>query len=454
VLWKTYEPAIYMEIRPQLLWTKAISAVSDKMSEDSLREITQKTTAIYLDDGRLIVELSEPGIQTTVIDPHLESLANAIREIAGKNININFTWDTPKQTKVSELKEDEALFRLNPKFTFENFVVGKSNEFCYAACLAVSESPGTGYNPLFIYGGVGLGKTHLMQAIAHDSSARYSNLKLLYVTSEQFLNEFVYSILNRKTEQFRLKYRNLDLLLIDDVHFLANKEGTQEEFFHTFNFLYNSNRQIILSSDRPPKEITSLEERLVSRFEGGLITDIQPPDLETRIAIIEKKAEIERLSLPEEVVLALANNIISNIRLIEGALVRLSAYSKLTGQLINIDVVERVLSDIFTHSNLTPTVEQIQSAVAKYYKVSLSDIRSKKRVYNIAKARQIAMYLTRTVGKMSLSEIGEAFGKRDHSTVIHSTNKIDSLLDYDQALRIDIDQLMKLIKGISGTTGK
>ncbi|MGQ9705746.1 MAG: chromosomal replication initiator protein DnaA [bacterium] len=443
-----------MEIRPQLLWTKAISAISDQMSEENLREITQKTNAIYLDDGRLIVELAEPGIQTTVIDQYLDSIANAIKEIVGRDININFTWDTPKQIKPQELREDEVILRLNPKFTFENFVVGKSNEFCYAACLAVSESPGTSYNPLFIYGGVGLGKTHLMQAIAHASSSRYNNLKLLYVTSEQFVNEYVYSILNKKTEQFRLKYRGLDLLLIDDVHFIAGKESTQEEFFHTFNFLYNSNRQIVLSSDRPPKEITAIEERLVSRFEGGLITDIQPPDLETRIAIIEKKAEIEWLNLPEDVILALANNIVSNIRLIEGALVRLSAYSKLTGQPIDIDVVERVLSDIFTRSNLTPTVEQIQSAVAKYYKVSLSDIRSKKRAYNIAKARQIAMYLARTISKMSLNEIGEAFGKRDHSTVIHSINKIESLSDYDQALRFDIDELKKLIKCIAGTDNK
>lgn len=443
-----------MEIRPQLLWTKAISSVSSEMSEDDLREVTQKTSAIYLDNERLIVELSEPGLQTRTIDQYVDKLSNAVRVIAGKEININFTWDTQTKAKKKDEVQEEFLLRLNPRFTFDYFVVGDSNKFCYAACMSVAEEPGTGYNPLFIYSSVGLGKTHLMQAIAHYVSENHPNLRVMYITSEQFVNEFVFSILNKQTEKFRMKYRNLDLLMVDDIQFIAGKESTQEEFFHTFNFLYNSNRQIVLSSDRPPKEIMGVEERLVSRFEGGLIADIQAPDLETRIAIIAKKAEIERIKLPEEVVLTIANNITSNIRLIEGALVRLSAYNKLTGQPIDLDVVERVLSDTFTRANLTPTVEQIQSVVAKYYRVSMSNLRSKSRSSKIAKARQVAMYLARTLSKMPLSDIGKAFGGRDHSTVIHSINKIDSMLDHDQGLRLDIDELIKLIRGTAGTPAK
>ncbi|HEC80143.1 MAG: hypothetical protein B6D57_01775 [Candidatus Coatesbacteria bacterium 4484_99] len=443
-----------MEIRPQLLWTKAISSVSSEMSEDDLREVTQKTSAIYLDNERLIVELSEPGLQTRTIDQYVDKLSNAVRVIAGKEININFTWDTQTKAKKKDEVQEEFLLRLNPRFTFDYFVVGDSNKFCYAACMSVAEEPGTGYNPLFIYSSVGLGKTHLMQAIAHYVSENHPDLRVMYITSEQFVNEFVFSILNKQTEKFRMKYRNLDLLMVDDIQFIAGKESTQEEFFHTFNFLYNSNRQIVLSSDRPPKEIVGVEERLVSRFEGGLIADIQAPDLETRIAIIAKKAEIERIKLPEEVVLTIANNITSNIRLIEGALVRLSAYNKLTGQPIDLDVVERVLSDTFTRANLTPTVEQIQSVVAKYYRVSMSNLRSKSRSSKIAKARQVAMYLARTLSKMPLSDIGKAFGGRDHSTVIHSINKIDSMLDHDQGLRLDIDELIKLIRGTAGTPAK
>lgn len=350
-------------------------------------------------------------------------------------------------------KDDHNLpiTRLNPKYIFETFVVGKSNEFAHAASLAVAESyenPSEAHsNPLFIYGGVGLGKTHLMQAIGHFILQQDPSKKVLYVTSEQFTNELINSIQTNKNEEFRNKYRKVDLLLIDDIQFIADKDRTQEEFFHTFNDLHEANKQIVLTSDKPPKEIKSLEERLISRFAWGLVVDIGPPDLETRIAILRSKADSEGFDVPDNVINFIAQNVRSNIRELEGALSRVMAYSKLTIGEITEETAAIVLKDIYSPKKTkVVTPELIKNTVAKTFRISTDDINSKKRTRAIAYPRQIAMYITRELTDLSLPRIGEEFGGRDHSTVIHAYNKIESDMEEDTSFKIKVNNLMKEIK--------
>ena len=318
----------------------------------------------------------------------------------------------------------------------------------HAASLAVAESPDGAYNPLFLYGGVGLGKTHLMHSIAHYILEHNPDKKVLYASSETFTNELINSIKNNKNEEFRNKYRNIDVLLIDDIQFISQKESTQEEFFHTFNTLHESNKQIIISSDRPPKEIKTLEDRLRSRFEWGLIADIQPPDYETRIAILQKKADTDGLTVPNEVMAFIAKCIVSNIRELEGALTRIVAYASLTNQQITIELAENALKDIFSDKTTTQiTPELIQEVVANYYNIRTEDITGSKKPKNIAYPRQIAMYLSRKILDISLPKIGERFGGRDHSTVIHACTKIEKELEKDPSLQKTILELEKRIKG-------
>ena len=334
---------------------------------------------------------------------------------------------------------------LNPRYTFDSFVVGASNQFAHAAAWAVAEGPSRSYNPLFVYGGVGLGKTHLMLAIGHHIRKRWPALRIVYLSSERFMNELINSIRYDKTHEFRQRYRNIDVLLMDDIQFLAGKERTQEEFFHTFNALHEEQRQIVVTSDAPPKEIPTLEERLRSRFEWGLLADIQPPDLETKIAILKKKAEVEAPAqhLPDEVLLYIATACKSNIRELEGALIRLLAYASLTTEPISLDLARRVLRDTLKTKDLLVTIESIQQRVAEFYGLRLGELNSRSNARRITRPRQVAMYLCKELTHHSLPEIGRAFGGKHHSTVIHSVRKVHQDMDRDDALQRRINSLLE-----------
>ena len=351
------------------------------------------------------------------------------------------------QTRRPTNGNEESLSSLNPKYTFETFVIGNSNRFAHAASLAVAEVPAKVYNPFFIYGGVGLGKTHLMHAIGHRIRQNHPHLKVLYISSEKFTNELINSIRDGNPESFRQKYRNIDVLLVDDIQFLSKKEHTQEEFFHTFNTLHEANKQIIISSDRAPREIPTLEDRLRSRFEWGLITDIQPPDLETRIAILRKKAIIEGFTMPNDVMVFIASRIDNNIRELEGALIRVIAYASLTNQSIDMNLATEALKDIFPNSRPRQiTMELIQQIVASHFKIKQEDLLAKKRTRNVAYPRQIAMYLCRELTETSLPRIGEMFGGRDHTTVIHAHDKISRERNEDSKLNNILKEITKRIE--------
>lgn len=333
--------------------------------------------------------------------------------------------------------------QLNPRYAFDTFVVGESNRFAHAAAMAVAEAPGkTKFNPLYIYGGVGLGKTHLVQAIGHLALEGYKNIKVLYVTSEKFTNDFINSIGTSTTQEFVNRYRSVDLLLLDDIQFFTGKESTQVQFFHTFNALYQSGKQIVLTSDRSPKEIKGLEERLLSRFQWGLVTDIQPPDLETRIAILNKKIESDGGSVPPEVVSFIADKITSNIRELEGSLIRLVAYASLSGKEMTIDLAQQVLKDSINNGGRLITVEQIQKRVMESYNIPEDVLCSKKKTQDVVLARQVAMYLARNLTNSSLKTIGLKFGGRDHSTVIYACAQIAQNIKIDPAFKYKIDELI------------
>jgi len=337
---------------------------------------------------------------------------------------------------------------LNPRNTFENFVVGPGNQLAHAACIAVANAPAKAYNPLFLYGDTGLGKTHLMQAVAHNVVRSHPEARVAYISTEKFTNEFIIAIQENTVPKFRQRYRNVDVLLIDDIHFLSGKERIQEEFFHTFNDLFESQRQIFLSSDRPAGEIAKLESRLVSRFQWGLVTDILPPDLETRFAILDKKARAMSLKLPPEIIQFLAERVSRNVRRMEGALTRVASYTTLLDGKMDIPTVEKLLQDIFQEEAQNQvTVEKIQKKVAEYYDLRIEDMKSKRRPANIAFPRQVAMYLSRTLTSHSLQEIGEAFGGRDHGTVIHACKAVENMMDQDQSVKRAVDYLNKNLKG-------
>lgn len=360
-------------------------------------------------------------------------------------INIPTEKRTSSTTNSSLSTPEE--YTLNPKYVFSTFVIGNSNRLAHAASLAVSEAPAQVYNPFFIYGGVGLGKTHLMHAIGHRIKENNPNMKVVYISSEKFTNELINSIISGNPESFRQRYRNIDVLLVDDIQFLSKKEHTQEEFFHTFNTLHEANKQIIISSDRPPREIQTLEDRLRSRFEWGLITDIQTPDLETRIAVLRKKAMMESLNVPNEVIVYIASRIENNIRELEGAFIRVIAYASLNNRPIDIDLATEALKDIFPNGRPKQiTTELIQDIVAGHFKIKLEDLSAKKRTRNVTYPRQIAMYLCRELTETSLPKIGEIFGGRDHTTVIHAHDKISRERNADAKLSNTIKELIKRIE--------
>lgn len=358
--------------------------------------------------------------------------------------NFNFQYPNPIQlTPKTSAKVNASV--LNPKYTFSSFVIGKSNELAHAAAMATAENPGRAYNPLFLYGGVGLGKTHLMQAVGNYVLSRNRNARVLYITGEKFTNELVYSIQANKNEEFRAKYRNIDVLLVDDIQFISGKERSQEEFFHTFNELYENNKQLVISSDRPPKDLNPLEERLKSRFEWGLITDISKPDYETRYAILRSKAASENIEIDEEILSVIANKVESNIRELEGTLNKIVAMASLTNMPITMQLTERALNDLKHSKEKVITIDYIQGVVAKYYNLEQNVFKIQRRSGDIAFPRQIAMYLSKQLTGQPLVEIGKEFGGRDHTTVIYAMNKIESLMKTDPNTKMIVDNIKKMI---------
>ncbi|MFD3155349.1 chromosomal replication initiator protein DnaA [Haloimpatiens sp. FM7330] len=446
-----------MDVHLTQIWEKTLNIIKGELTEVSFNTWIKSIIPIAIEQDLLKLGVPNNFTKEILENRYKTLIANAIKLITSKKYNINFIIATedavetnPKRIIKKErdklLTSDETTCNLNPKYTFDSFVIGNSNRFAHAASLAVAESPAKAYNPLFIYGGVGLGKTHLMHAIGHYILQNNPNAKVVYVTSEKFTNELINSIKDDKNVDFRNKYRNVDILLIDDIQFIAGKERTQEEFFHTFNALHEANKQIILSSDRPPKEIPTLEDRLRSRFEWGLIADIQAPDFETRIAILKKKADVESLNIPNEVMVYIANKIKSNIRELEGALIRIVAFSSLTNKEISVDLASEALKDIISsNQNKQITIGLIQDIVSSYFNLSINDFKSSRRTRNITYPRQIAMYLCRKLTDMSLPKIGEEFGGRDHTTVIHAYEKISNNLKKDISLKNMVDELAKKI---------
>jgi len=450
------------------IWLKARELIKKELDNDQTFNIWIGPIGFAsIQDDTITLDVPNKFSREWLIEKYTGLLASCIQKASGKELKVEFVIGkqskpavrSPEDAPKKESKEVKGFWPfaksapgspreigLNPKYTFDTFVVGPSNRFANAASLAVSDSPAKAYNPLFIYGGVGLGKTHLMHALGQQVSQKFPKMKVLYISSEEFTNQLIGAIQNRTTTDFRKKYRHVDLLLIDDIHFIAGKESTQEEFFHTFNALYDAHKQIVVSSDKPPKEIQSLEERLVSRFEWGLVTDIQAPDYETRMAILKKKSERESISLPDDVFVFLAEKVKTNIRELEGALIRVVAYAKLIGREMSVDLAKEVLKDMLIEGEKKITVGLIQKKVCEYFDISISEMKSKKRSKTVAYPRQVAMYLTRRLTDYSLPEIGEHFGGRDHSTVIHSCEKIENELKVKTGLVNLVDGLVKSIQ--------
>lgn len=421
------------------LWNKVLTSIKEEIDPGSFDIWFSMLSFSSFKEGSLFIRVPNTLTKEWIESRYLDIINNHLSRLGGSGISLTLISETPAG-------KENGFSSLNSKYTFDSFVVGNSNRFAHAASFAVAESPSRAYNPLFIYGGVGLGKTHLMQAIGHHILLKYSTFSVVYVSSEQFTNELISSIKDDNTSGFRNKYRNIDVLLIDDIQFLAGKERTQEEFFHTFNTLYEANKQVVISSDRPPRNIPTLEDRLRSRFEWGLITDIQPPDLETRIAILRKKAQTEKLNIPYDVLDYIANYIDSNIRELEGALVRLVAFATLNNKPVNLTTASEALKDILPPPRPRKiTIEMIQKAVAKYYDLEVSEILSKKRNKQMVFPRHVAMYLCRKLTDASYPQIGDQFGGRDHTTVIHAIEKMEKQVLEDRDLSATIEKLLKKI---------
>ncbi|MBC2569363.1 chromosomal replication initiator protein DnaA [Clostridium saccharobutylicum] len=445
-----------MDADLKTLWAKTLDIIKSELSEVSFNTWIKSCEPISISSNTIKISVPNSFTQDILDKRYKDLVANSIKAVCSKLYTIEFIIVSDIYDKVDETKDasskqsksivvnDEMSSTLNPKYTFNSFVIGNSNRFAHAASLAVAESPAKAYNPLFIYGGVGLGKTHLMHAIGHYILDGNPSAKVVYVSSEKFTNELINAIKDDKNEEFRNKYRNVDILLIDDIQFIAGKERTQEEFFHTFNALHDANKQIILSSDRPPKEIPTLEDRLRSRFEWGLIADIQVPDFETRIAILKKKADVENLNVANEVMGYIATKIKSNIRELEGALIRIIAYSSLTNREVTVDLATEALKDIISKKQgKHVTIDIIQDIVSSYFNLRVEDLKSQRRTRNVAYPRQIAMYLSRKLTDMSLPKIGEEFGGRDHTTVIHAYEKISENLKTDDSLQHTVNDITK-----------
>ncbi|WP_025729136.1 chromosomal replication initiator protein DnaA [Atopobacter phocae] len=438
------------------LWEKIQSRFKERLTEVSYSTWIDKAQAVELTDHYLYIEVPTPVHKDYWINSLLTDVIEVSYHTIGHEIEPVIILENEKKEKLAKMDSSHSIQtneikinpKLNPNYTFENFIIGKGNQFAHAAALVVAETTGNIYNPLFFYGGVGLGKTHLMQAIGNLLLNNHPNARVKYVTSETFTNDLVKSIRTNSTDQFRDEYRNLDLLMVDDIQFFADKESTQEEFFHTFNELFNNQKQIVLTSDRIPEEIKNLEERLVSRFKSGLAVDITPPDFETRIAILSKKAEAMNLKISNDVLYYISGQIDSNVRELEGSLTSIGAYSRMMNRDITIDLAAEALKSLIPQQNQKPlNILDIQEAVAKFYHVTVQDLKGKKRHKEIVIPRQVAMYLSRELTTQSLPKIGDEFGGKDHSTVIYAYDKIKIALEEPHSpLKEDVDQLIELLK--------
>ncbi|HEV8316540.1 MAG TPA: chromosomal replication initiator protein DnaA [Vicinamibacterales bacterium] len=443
------------------IWDLILARIETKVNRHSF-QTWFKPTSFDADSGQVItVRVPNPLFKDWLMKHYSVVLTEALAEVRRSDAKVRYLPDSaaeatdgdPAEVAATPTSTDEALAvtsttpgGLNPRYTFDTFVVGPSNQFAHAACRAVAEAPSRSYNPMFIYGGVGLGKTHLMHAVGQYVLEHDPALKLTYISSERFMNEMINAVRYDRILEFRERYRSVDVLLVDDIQFVSGKEGTQTEFFHTFNALYDAQKQIILSSDRPPHEIPALEERLRSRFEWGLIADIQPPDLETKVAILKKKAENEVVPLPDNVAIYIAGRIKSNVRELEGSLVRLIAYASLTGNEISLELAQDVLKNVLDQDEKAVTIESIQKFVSDYYQLKIGELKSRNNSKSIAMPRQIAMYLCKSLTHASLPEIGRSFGGKHHSTVIHSIKKVNDMRKRDENFNNLISSFLESIR--------
>jgi chromosomal replication initiator protein len=438
-------------------WRRSVDLLLDQLTESDLREVVLRLRPVARRGQTLVVEAPSKLVADVVRDRCLDLLRGALEQASGGEVRkLALTLPSAAQQELFPAPQaplrpaTKAVVRrsaLLPKYTFDNFVVGASNQFAHAASKAVANQPGDHYNPLFIYGGVGLGKTHLVNAIGHQILDGAEEARVVYLSSESFMNELIAALRRDRMDEFKGRFRRIDVLIVDDVQFLAGRERTQEEFFHTFNSLYDSHHQIVLTSDKFPKEIPELEERLRNRFEWGLIADIQPPDIETRVAILEKKAELEGIELPQEVAIFLATNIDSNVRELEGSLTRLGAFASLNKCPITVDFAREVLQSVLRdRGDRAITIESIQKAVCDFFRIRTTDLRSKRRTRTVALPRQVAMYLCRRYTDASFPVIGDRFGGRDHSTVVHAAQVIERRIREDSTFRATVERLERLLE--------
>lgn len=443
-----------MEVKEkQNPWLQILDALQGKIDKNSYETWFEPTSYIGQETNSLYIKVPNSYFKDWLSYHYSSTINSCSQKLYGKVFNIKFIFDEDSSAFMRRSPQERKAKRgtllnpnLNPNYTFENFVVGSCNEFAHAASTAVTKNPAKSYNPLYIYGGAGLGKTHLMNAIGHFIVLNNSGSKVLYITTEQFMNDLINHLQYGKILSFRQKYRNVDVLLMDDIHYLSGKERTKEEFFHTFNHLYDGQKQIVISSDCPPKEIPHLEERFRSRFEWGLIADLKPPDIETRIAILKKKSDLEGIDLPESVALYIADKVHSNIRVLEGYLRRVIAFSSLKGEKIDLDLTKEALRSLLDSSSTAVTIEKIQKIVCHQFKIKPSQLKSKNNSPKFAFPRQIAMYLCKGLTKASLPEIGKKFGGKHHTTVIHSIRKIEKMHNEDSEFNKELNNLISYIQ--------
>ncbi len=447
------------------IWQETLQKLQQEVSAQNFTTWIKPVHFVAITDDQVLLEVPNRFIRDWLQENYLKRIETVMSDLGTVNYRIRIEINSATQVQpkpemassepqaapklpvaASKPEQLEQFANINPKYTFDSFVSGPSNQFAHAAAMAVANNPATTYNPLFIYGGVGLGKTHIVHAIGNEIITNNNNLKLCYYSSEKFTNELINSLRHAKMDEFRNKFRSIDVLLIDDIQFIAGKKSTQEEFFHTFNALYESHKQIVVTSDKFPKEIPDLEERLRSRFEWGLIADIQAPDIETKQAILKMKADQNKISLPEDVAFFLSSSVTSNVRELEGYLVRIGAFASLTSTPISLDMAKSILKDIIVEKNKEVTVEAIQKSVASHFQLKTSDLKSAKRLKTLVQPRQIAMYISRKLTSSSYPEIGAKFGGKDHSTIIHAIKKIEKQMADDLQLRATVEKLIDNLK--------
>jgi chromosomal replication initiator protein len=443
------------DVSKEDFWNSALLKIAEKVGDSVFDLWFKPIKLIQLKDKSAVVEIPNRFFRDWIEDNYPAIIAEGVEGVVGYPVTVKYKISEKENGVLKKLDSARESRRtklaskgiyLNPKYTFDTFVVGPSNQFAHAAAKRIAEKPGYSYNPLFIYGGAGLGKTHLINAIGNAIVDRSSGTQVYYVSAEQFVNEVIAAIRHDKMGEFKDKYRNAEVLLVDDIQFIAGKTTTQEEFFHTFNTLYEKQRQIVISSDRAPMEISDITDRLRSRFSMGLIADIQPPDVETKMAILYKKASMERMTIPEDVAYFIASRVKSNVRELEGCLVKLGAHSSLTGMPIDINMAKGVLKDLISEEDRPITVDVIQKAVCEYFGIKMQELKAKKRTKEIANARQIAMYISKQHTNFSLSEIGRSFGGKDHATVIYSCKQVEERRRTDENLNKSIENIIKRLK--------